>query len=145
MIVLQSKAGTNDIEEFLRSVQDNPGQPLKLPIDTSFGGAFGFSPLLTLGIARWARLNNGDRELHLSEAFANNPDTANRFASTLHGMAALYFATRVHSGQSRLTRFEALGRAKPFVEAMERADYGSTTRGTSVLLTCFEGADREVL
>lgn len=145
MIVLPSKAGTHDTEEFLRSIQGQPGQALKLPMDAAFGGAFGLSPVLALGIAQWARLHKGDREIHLPASFGANSEAAERFASTLHGMAALYFSNSVRTGSTKIGRYEALRSVKPFVEAMERSAYGETTRGPSVLLCCFESADREFL
>jgi hypothetical protein len=145
MIVLPSKAGTQDVEEFLRSIQGQPGQALKLSMDAAFGGAFGLSPLLALSFARWARLHNGEREIYLPASFGEGSETAERFASTLHGMAALYFSSSVKTGTKKVARYDSLRHVKPFVQAMEQSTYGDTTRGPGVLLCCFESAEREFL
>jgi hypothetical protein len=145
MIVLPAKAGTNDIEAFLRSIQGQPDQALKLPLDTAFGGAFGLSPMLALAFARWARLHTSEREVHLPPSFGDSAEAAERFASTLQGMAALYFATTIRTGGKKVSRYDALQVVKPFVDAMERSAYRDTARGPTVLLCCFESAEREFL
>lgn len=132
------------IDEFLVSLEQGGEQPLWMPVKLSHGGALGAAPQAVQAIATWAQ-GQTHRVIHLARPYGTSVDTQNRFARTLPGMTALYFAERVESGQIAQSRFEALQAVAPMVQAMDGGDLRSTVRGQAVALVCFAGARSEFL
>lgn len=145
MVVLPKDANQSGLEDFISEIKQYPGQDLKFPIHTSRGGGFGFSGTCLQAIATWAHGHEGSKSVHLPPHFGVDDDTRDRFASTLHGMAALYFCDTVKSAKVQLKRSEALSAVIPRVQAMLSMDFRNTIRGRGVALCCFEGADAEFL
>jgi hypothetical protein len=145
MVVLPKDANQAGLEDFIKEIQQYPGQDLRFPIHTSRGGSFGFSGTCLQAIATWARNYDGSKSIHLPPNFGIEDSTRDRFASTLHGMAALYFCDAVKSGELRIKRAEALAAVAPRVRAMVEREYRDTLRGRGIALCCFEGADAEYL
>ena len=145
LITFPPNALPRDLESFLSEVRQNPGQALKMPITFKWGGGYGGAVQAIQTIATWARLNDGPRTLVLPPAFAEQENSRDRFASTLPGMAALYFADVVKSGSQTFTRFEALRAVSPRVAAMQKAEFQDTLRGQGLALCCFGGARSEFL
>jgi hypothetical protein len=145
MITLPRDANVAALEEFVREIRQYPGQDLKLAIHTSRSAAFSFGGVSVQAIATWARLHEGARRIHVPPSFANDSATRDRFASVLHGMAALYFCDSIVSGSQEVKRFTALSSVTPRVAAMESFDLANILRGRSTALCCFEGAKAEFL
>ena len=133
------------LEDFLAEIHARKGEPLRMPIKLDFGGGLGGTTLAAQVIATWANLNKPPRSIRLSRHFAQNADTRDRFASTLPGMATLYFADMIDCEGELLDRVTALRAVTPRVEAMQREDYQNTVRGIGVALCCFMGARNEFL
>ncbi len=118
---------------------------MAMPIHLRWGGGLGGSVHGLQVVATWAKLNPTAREVRLPEAFAAQENTRERFASTLQGMSALYFASAVNCGGRSLSRSESLGVVIPRVAAMQSGDYRDTLRGQGAALCCFVGAKNEFL
>jgi hypothetical protein len=133
------------LEDFLREVRGSPGQAMQMPIQLKLGGGLGAGVHALQVIASWALSDDANRTVRLPEAFASNPSTSERFASTLPGMAALYFAESLQCGGSAFSRFRALEFVAPRVEAMQAQGFRDTLRGQAVALCSFHGAKNEFL
>lgn len=133
------------LEDFLHEIRLNEAAALRLPIKLDMGGALGVANLAVQIVATWARTRSAGATLNLNRAFGENVATRTRFAATLPGMAALYFAESVECEQIMMDRFQALTAVAPFVEAMQHEDYANTLRGIGAALCCFAGARNEFL
>lgn len=133
------------LEDFLRTVRQGSGQALQMPLLLKWGGGFGVGVHATQVVASWALAEEANRTLHLPPSFLTSVDTRERFASTVPGMAALYFADSIQCGRSALGRFNALEAVAPRVAAMQSGAYRDTLRGQGVALCCFHGAKNEFL
>lgn len=144
MLKFPTNALPAHIDEFLLSLEQGGQQPLWMPVKLSHGGALGAAPQAVQAIATWAQ-GQTHRVIQLAHPYGTSVDTQNRFARTLPGMTALYFAERVECGQVTQSRFEALQAVAPMVKAMDGGDLRSTVRGQAVALVCFAGARSEFL
>lgn len=133
------------LEDTLKQISLTRDATLWMPILADYGGAYGGDILALQTIASWASLVHESKTLRLDAAFADAENSRDRFASTLPGMAALYFSDHVESGQKKLSRYQALEFVAPRVAAMKAESYGNTMRGQGVLLCCFAGAKSEFL
>ena len=133
------------LEAFLREVRQSPGQSLRMPIKLDLGGGLGGAVQAVQVIATWAKLHDSGRPLTLSSSFASSEATRTRFASTVPGMAALYFAGSIDCEGTPLDRYSALEAVAPRVDAMQREEFQDTLRGVGTALCCFMGARNEYL
>ena len=95
MLQFPANALARPLEDFLLEVRQSPGQAVKMPIQLKWGGGLGGGVQAIQVLATWARLEGAGRALRLPGAFATQENTRERFASTLPGMAALYFADTI--------------------------------------------------
>jgi hypothetical protein len=133
------------LEDFLAEVHSHTGEQLRVPIKLELGGGLGGTVQAVQVISTWAKLNSEKRQIRLSRHFADSSDTRDRFASTLPGMATLYFADSVDCEGTQFDRIAALRAVTPRVEAMQDEDYQNTLRGIGIALCCFMGARNEFL
>jgi hypothetical protein len=133
------------LEDFLAQVRESPGRAVKMPIQLRWGGGLGGAIQSVQVLSTWARLEGAGRSLRLPGAFASQQNTRERFASTLPGMAALYFAERIDCDGAPFSRYEALEVVAPRVAAMQSGAYRDTLRGQGAALCCFIGAKNEFL
>ena len=116
-----------------------------MPIQLKLGGGLGSGVHALQVIASWALLEDSNRTVRLPPAFAQNPLTRERFASTLPGMAAIYFANSLQCNDSTISRFRALEVVAPRVNAMQTQAFRDTLRGQGIALCSFHGAKSEFL
>lgn len=116
-----------------------------MPIQLKWGGGFGAGVHALQVVASWALADDANRTLQLPPSFAANAETRERFASTIPGMAALYFASNIQCGSESFDRFKALKAITPRVSAMQSERFRDTLRGQGVALCCFHGAKNEFL
>lgn len=145
MLHFPPNALTRSLEDFLREVQQGPGQALQMPVQLRWGGGFGAGVHALQVVASWARADGSNRTLQLPSSFFDNVGTRDRFASTIPGMAALYFAEGIRCGGKSISRYTALEAVAPRVAAMQSAAFRDTLRGQGVALCCFHGARSEFL
>lgn len=145
MLQFPTNALPDHLEEFLRKLHGGPGEVLRMPVKLEHGGGLGAAVQAAQTIATWSQLAGNGRPIALSQSFAQQLATRDRLASTLPGMAALYFATSITSGHAQLSRFEALEAVAPRVRAMQACDFRNTLRGIGIALVCFAGARSEFL
>jgi hypothetical protein len=145
VLTFPTNALADSLERFLGQVQNGPGQALRAPIKLDWGGPLGGAVQGIQVIATWAQAPEANRTLRLAGAFAKIEATRERFASTLPGMAAIYFAKAIECDGQTFSRFQALGYVGRRVQAMQSSDYLETLRGPGVALCCFGGAKNEFL
>lgn len=147
MSVLQFPANAlpHSLEDFLYEVRNASGRPLRMPIQLRWGGGLGGAIHAVQVVASWAQQNNGDLSLRLPAAFSDQENTRERFASTLPGMAALYFANSIQCDGVIFNRYKALEVVAPRVTAMQTETFRDTLRGQGAALCCFSGARNEFL
>lgn len=147
MSVLQFPANAlpHSLEDFLHEVRNASGRPLRMPIQLRWGGGLGGAIHAVQVVASWAQQNNGDLSLRLPAAFSDQENTRERFASTLPGMAALYFANSIQCDGVIFNRYKALEVVAPRVTAMQTETFRDTLRGQGAALCCFSGARNEFL
>lgn len=145
MLRFPSSALSQSLETFLRDVRQGPGQALRMPIALQWGGGLGGAVHAVQVIATWARQTDATPVLRLPRAFAEQQSTRERFASTLPGMGALYFAGSLECEEEPFSRHKALETVAPRVAAMNASAFRDTLRGPGVALCCFAGARREFL
>jgi len=135
----------NSLEDFLHKVRNASSSPLRMPIQLRWGGGLGGAVHAVQVVASWAQQNNGDLSLRLPAAFSDQENTRERFASTLPGMAALYFANSIQCDGVLFNRYKALEVVAPRVTAMQTESFRDTLRGQGAALCCFSGARNEFL
>ncbi len=145
MLTFPKSALADSLERFLRQVHNGPGQALRMPIKLDWGGPLGGAVQAIQVVATWAQMAEANRTLSLPTEFAEVSITRERLASTLPGMAALYFARAIDCEGHDFSRFEALENVGRRVAAMQSGEYHETLRGTGVALCCFGGARSEFL
>lgn len=145
MLQFPANALARPLEDFLLEVRQSPGQAVKMPIQLKWGGGLGGGVQAIQVLATWARLEGAGRALRLPGAFATQENTRERFASTLPGMAALYFADTIQCDAEQFSRFKALEFVAPRIAAMQSGVYRDTLRGQGAALCCFIGAKNEFL
>lgn len=145
MLHFPTNALTRPLEDFLREVRQGPGQALRMPVQLKWGGGYGSGVHALQVVASWALADEANRTLHLPASFSDNASTRERFASTIPGMAALYFAEGIRCGERSVDRYKALEAVAPRVAAMQSAAFRDTLRGQGVALCCFHGAKSEFL
>lgn len=145
MLRFPSNALPVPLEGFLREIRQSPGQSLRMPIKLDLGGGLGGAIQAVQLISTWARIHDGAPELTLSKSFADSEATRSRFASTLPGMSALYFASTIDCEGIPIEKYHALSAVTPRVEAMQREEFQNTLRGVGAALCCFIGAKNEFL
>jgi hypothetical protein len=145
MLKLPITALSRPLEDYLKVVNGAPGQALKMPIQLRWGGGLGSSAQVVQVIARWALMAESSRDLRLPRAFADDKNTRDRLASTLPGMASLYFARTIDCEGEQLSRFNALEAVVPRINAMQAGTFRDTLRGQGAALCCFIGARNEFL
>lgn len=145
MLQFPTNALSSHLEGFLKQVYAAPGQALRMPVKLELGGGLGAAVQAVQTVATWSRLAEGSCAVVLSPSFATQEATRERFASTLPGMAALYFSSSVKSGAESFNRYRALEAVAPRVKAMQEGDFRNTLRGIGVALVCFAGAKSEFL
>lgn len=133
------------LERFLADVHNGPGQALRSPIKLDWGGPVGGAVQGIQVIATWAQMPGANRTLRLAGAFGQAEVTRERFASTLPGMAALYFSKAIETDGESFSRFKALEGVGHRVEAMQSGAFQDSLRGPGVALCCFGGARNEYL
>lgn len=133
------------LEDFLREVRLSRHQELRMPILLREGGVLGGAVHTVQVVASWAQNNDSELTLRLPHAFADHESTRERFASTLPGMAALYFADSINCNGISFNRYKALEVVAPRVSAMQTESFRDTLRGQSAALCCFAGARNEFL
>lgn len=140
-----SNALPHSLEDFLGEVRSAPNRALRMPIQLRWGGGLGGAVHAVQVIASWAQQYNVDLTLKLPTAFSDQVNTRERFASTLPGMAALYFANSIHCNGVSFNRYKALEVVAPRVAAMQTESFRDTLRGQGAALCCFVGAKNEFL
>lgn len=145
MLTFPTNALADSLERFLADVHNGPGQALRSPIKLDWGGAVGGAVQGVQVIATWAQMPEANRTLRLAGAFGQAGTTRERFASTLPGMAALYFSKAIESDGETFSRFKALEGVGQRVQAMQTGEFHETLRGPGVALCCFGGARNEFL
>lgn len=145
MLHFPSNALSRSLEDFLREVRVSPNQILQMPIQLRWGGGMGGAVQAVQVVASWAQHLDVEHTLRLPAAFSSQEKTRDRFASTLPGMAALYFTDSIQCGGMPFSRYEALGIVAPRVKAMQSGAFRDTLRGQGVALCCFSGASNEFL
>lgn len=133
------------LEDFLSELKSAPGCALSMPIQLRWGGGLGGAIHSIQIIASWAQQNSDRLTLRLPPAFSSQENTRERFASTLPGMAALYFSDFIDCNGSSFDRYKALEVVAPRVTAMQTASFRDTLRGQGAALSCFAGAKNEFL
>lgn len=116
-----------------------------MPILLRWGGGLGGAVHAVQVIASWALQQNGELTLRLPSVFSDQENTRERFASTLPGMAALYFADSIQCDGTPFDRYKALEIVAPRVVAMQTESFRDTLRGQGAALCCFAGARSEFL
>lgn len=132
------------IDEFLGELSKNVDQPLAVPLELDNGGMFGGTPLSVQAIASWFRAS-AIRSVHLPQELAVAGAVQDRFASSLMGMCAMYFADDVFFGAERVSRFSALKAVAPYVQAMNVGNFQGSQQSRELALVCFAGARSEFL
>lgn len=147
MIRIPSDCTAIEVESLLSEVFSKPGQSLYVPIKIARSASFGVSALLVLTIARYSQINRQDARIEVSPEVFVNEDSANRFAGTLHGMAAVWLTHTVANvdGADADARRFLLRAVAPYVLAMADRRLTETIRGPHVLLCCFQKATNEFL
>lgn len=145
MLQLPANLLAGNVEEFLAAVHAKRGEPLRVPAKFDLGGGLGGAVHSVQSIAQWARLAGDHREVVLPREFETHDSTRSRVASSLPGMAALYFAAALKAGKTDLGRYDALKSMSERVAAMQNEDFRNTLRGVGVGLVCFTGAQAEFL
>ena len=145
MLHFPATAFSRPLEDFLKLVKAAPGQAMKMPIQLRWGGGLGASAQTIQVIAGWALMPDSSRDLRLPRSFAESEKTRERFASTLPGMAALYFAEKIQCDDLSFGRFKALEAVAPRILAMQSGTFRDTLRGQGSALCCFMGAKNEYL
>lgn len=145
MLHFPTNALTRPLEDFLREVKQGPGQAMQMPVQLKWGGGVGSGVHALQIVASWARADGSNRTLQLPVSFSDNAITRERFASTIPGMAALYFAQGIRCGDKFVDRYKALEAVAPRVAAMQSSAFRDTLRGQGVALCCFHGAKSEFL
>ncbi len=145
MLNFPTKALALSLDIFLKNVRQSPGQALKIPIQLRWGGCLGGEVQSIQVVATWARLEGSGRIIRIPSNFFSQEKTRVRFASTLHGMAALYFAEQIDCGGEPYNRYSALREVKPRIDAMQSGKFNDTLRGQAAALCCFIGAKNEFL
>lgn len=145
MLNFPSNALPEPLERFLTEVHNGSGQALKMPIALRWGGALGGAVHGLQVVGTWAQLEGANRTLSLPTEFSDQENTRERFASTLPGMAALYFSESIKCGERSFSRHKALEAVAPRVSAMQDGTFQDTLRGQGVALCCFAGARNEYL
>jgi hypothetical protein len=134
------------LEDFLQTNEMERASALSMPIRFEYGAGFGGEAHAVQAIATWAALAGGNSKiLRMPSAFNQGEHTRERFASTLPGMAGIYFSDAVESGDFTLSRYQALELVAPRVAAMKSESFGDTVRGQGVALCCFASAKSEFL
>ena len=143
MLKFPANALPTHLDEFLASL---PGEdrPLWMPVKLELGGGIGAAAQAVQAIATWAQASEA-KLLQLSPQYGASADTRDRFATSLPGMAALYFANSVEAGQFKQSRYDALRLVAPQVNAMDTGNFRETVRGPGAALVCFAGAKTEFL
>ncbi|HDX0837700.1 hypothetical protein [Stenotrophomonas maltophilia] len=134
-----------NIEKFLSDAIANNANEVSTPISLYLGGGLGCAPQAAQAIARISRNSATGLTFKTAREFLSLESTADRLSSTLHGMACLYFADSVQSGDITIPRRQALRSLIPRVNAMNTEAFENTTRGQGVTLCCFSGARLEFL
>lgn len=116
-----------------------------MPIQLRWGGGLGAGIQAMQVIATWAGLEPKSCVLRLPREFATQQNTRERFASTLPGMTALYFAHGIESNGAPFSKYKALEEVVPRIAAMQSGAYRDTLRGQGAALCCFMGAKSEFL
>ncbi len=145
MIRIPSDCTAIEVESLLNEVFSKPGQSLYVPIKIARSASFGISALLVLTIARYFQINRQDARIEVSPEVFINEDSANRFAGTLHGMAAVWLTHSAANVDGADTRRLLLRAVAPYVLAMADRRLTETIRGPHVLLCCFQPAKHEFL
>ena len=145
MLQFPTNALASHLEALLKEIHAAPGQALRMPVKLELGGGLGGAVQAAQTVAMWSRLAEGLCPVALAPSFAEQAVTRERFASTLQGMAGLYFSSSVTAGQQTMSRYDALEAVAPRVKAMQEGDFRNTLRGIGVALVCFAGAKSEFL
>lgn len=145
MLQFPANALPHSLEKFLREVRQAPGQALRMPIQLTLGGGLGGAVHAVQIVASWAQQEEASLSLRLPAAFVDQENTRERFASTLPGMAALYFADSIQCDGISFNRYKALETVAPRIAAMQTEAFRDTLRGQGVALCCFAGAKNEFL
>jgi hypothetical protein len=116
-----------------------------MPLLHKWGGGYGATAQAVQTIATWSSVNQSPRSVRVPEAFFESAASRDRFASTLAGMSALYFADIVKDAGNELSRYKALEAVAPRALAMQRSRFNDTVRGIGIALCCFTGAKSEFL
>jgi hypothetical protein len=145
MLRFPSNALASTLEDFVAKMRASPGEPVRMPIKLEMGGGLGRGVHAVQVLATWARLGVERPPLVISKSFAESEATRERFASTLPGMAAVYFAKYLDCEGQHVARTDALGIVAPRVDAMQRENFPNTLRGVGTALCCFGGARNEFL
>lgn len=132
------------IDDFLSELTRSLDQPLAVPSELDNGGVFGGAPLSVQAIASWYR-SSTSKHLHLAEELALSGPAQDRFARSLMGMCAMYFADEVIFGANKASRFGALKAVAPFVQAMNASNFQGAQQSKELALVCFAGARSEFL
>ncbi|BAV95998.1 hypothetical protein bcgnr5379_60610 [Bacillus cereus] len=136
---------SDSLENLLRDIRRNPTEPLSMPTRLDYGGAYGSAVHALQVIASWSQGAMVQRVLNLPGAYLANQEIQNRFASTLPGMAGLYFSDMVKSADVEVSRYSSLKLVAPYVNAMQERSLGRALRGAAIILCCFAGARNEYL
>ena len=145
MIRIPSDCNAGEVESLLNEIVAKPGQGLSVPIKIARSASFGVATLLVLAIAKWLQVNSKDTRLVVPTEVLSLANSRDRFAGTLHGMAAVWLSTTVVTADGAECRRILLEAIAPYVLAMADRRLGETVRGPHVLLCCFQPATNEFL
>lgn len=145
MIRIPSDCTSRDVESLLAEIAASPGQALSVPSRIARSASFGVSPLIVLAIAKWQKLNGNDARVVTAKDVTSSDESRDRFAATLHGMAAIWFSSVLGGVDGGDFRHSALVSMAKYVHAMAERRLRETIRGPHVLLCCFQPAKNEFL
>ena len=145
MLRFPTNALASTLEDFTAEMRAEPAEAVRMPIKLELGGGFGSAVHAAQVLGTWARLNPEPKPIVISKSFVESDATRDRFASTLPGMAAIYFSQSLDCEGTSVSRAEALGSLAKRVAAMQQENFAETLRGVGTGLCCFGGARNEFL
>lgn len=138
-LLIKKTTTTADFEELLAT--PNLGEhTLVVPNSISHAGALGCSMAFTQFILTWSRASMKRQVRTFLEP--DDDDAHTRFVQRVHGLAAAYYGDSLgaNGDPSQNLRSLLLRAARQRILAMQRADLGSTSRGTEIEMIFVSGA-----
>lgn len=145
MLKFPAEVLSESLENLLDDIKLHPNEALMMPTRLNYGGAYGSAIHALQVIATWSQCSTSQKIIILPITYSANREVRARFASTLPGMAGLYFSDVTRSAEEEVARYSSLELVAPRVTAMQERSFGNTVEGAAVALCCFAGAKNEYL